>query len=100
MTARAGVLAMSIVACTHPRPPVTGAELERVQRWWIVIGHSPVLESLDWRHYARDAQMVVVSGDPRIPISDFGFGAAFPLNVDNNRTGKFWAFNLEIYAGT
>ena len=71
MTARAGVLAMSIVACTHPRPPVTGAALERVQRWWIVIGHSPVVESLDWRHYARDAQMVVVSGDPRIPIGDF-----------------------------
>ena len=71
MTARAGVLAMSIVACTHPRPPVNGADLERVQRWWIVIGHSPVLESLDWRHYARDAQMVVVSGDPRIPIGEF-----------------------------
>ena len=71
MTARAGVLAMSIVACTHPRPPVNGAALEHVQRWWIVIGHSPVLESLDWRHYARDAQMVVVSGDPRIPIGDF-----------------------------
>ena len=71
MTARAGVLAMTIVACTHPRPPVNGAALESVQRWWIVIGHSPVLESLDWRHYARDAQMVVVSGDPRIPIGDF-----------------------------
>lgn len=71
MTARAGVLAMSIVACTHPRPPVNGTALENVQRWWIVIGHSPVLESLDWRHYARDAQMVVVSGDPRIPIGDF-----------------------------
>jgi uncharacterized protein (TIGR01370 family) len=71
MTARAGVLAMTIVACTHPRPPVNGAALENVQRWWIVIGHSPVLESLDWRHSARDAQMVVVSGDPRIPIGDF-----------------------------
>jgi len=71
MTARAGVLAMTIVACTHPRPPVNGAALENVQRWWIVIGHSPVLESLDWRHYARDAQLVVVSGDPRIPIGDF-----------------------------
>ena len=71
MTARAGVLAMTIVACTHPRPPVNGAALENVQRWWIVIGHSPVLESLDWRHYARDAQMVVVSGDPRIPIGEF-----------------------------
>ena len=70
--ARAGVLAMSIVACTHPRPPVNrAAELARVERWWIVIGSSPVLESLDWRHYARDTQMVVLSGDPRIPIGDF-----------------------------
>ena len=30
-----------------------------------------MLESLDWRHYAREAQMVVLSGDPRIPIQDF-----------------------------
>ena len=61
---------MSIVACTHPRPPVDAAALARVERWWIVIGSSPMLESLDWRHYARDAQMVVLSGDPRIPIDD------------------------------
>ena len=68
---RAGVAAMSIVACTHPRPHVDGAALARVDRWWIVIGASPMLESLDWRHYARDAQMVVLSGDPSIPIQDF-----------------------------
>ena len=29
-----------------------------------------MLEALDWRHYARDAQMVVLSGDPRISIDD------------------------------
>jgi len=69
--ARAGVLAMSIVACTHPRPPVSRADLARVERWWIVIGASPMLESLDWQHYARDAQMVVLSADPRVPIQDF-----------------------------
>jgi polysaccharide biosynthesis protein PelA len=68
---RAGVLAMSIVACTHPRPSVNRSELARVERWWIVIGASPMLESLDWRHSARDAQMVVLSGDPRIPIEEF-----------------------------
>jgi uncharacterized protein (TIGR01370 family) len=62
---------MSIVACTHPRPSVSGADLARVEHWWIVIGDSPMLESLDWRHYARDAQMVVLSGDPRIPIQEF-----------------------------
>jgi endo-alpha-1,4-polygalactosaminidase (GH114 family) len=68
---RAGVLAMSIVACTRPRPTVSGADLARVERWWIVIGASPMLESLDWRHYARDAQLVVLSGDPRIPVQEF-----------------------------
>ena len=69
--ARVGVLAMSIVACTHPRPPVNRADLATVERWWIVIGSSPMLESLDWQHYARDAQMVVLSGDPRVPIRSF-----------------------------
>jgi len=68
---RAGVLAMSIVACTRPRPTVSAADLAHVERWWIVIGASPMLESLDWPHYARDAQMVVLSGDPRIPVQDF-----------------------------
>lgn len=68
---RASVLAMSIVACTHPRPSVSGADLAQVQRWWIVIGASPMLEGIDWRHYAREAQMVVLSGDPSIPIQDF-----------------------------
>jgi uncharacterized protein (TIGR01370 family) len=65
---RAGVLAMAIVACTHPVNP---ADLARVERWWIVIGASPLLESIDWRHYARGAQMVILSTDPRIPIAEF-----------------------------
>ena len=66
---------MSIVACTHPRPPV-----DRRPRWRASSAggsssaRSPVLESLDWRHYARDAQMVVLSGDPRIPIGDLPSG--------------------------
>ena len=29
-----------------------------------------MLDSIDWRHYARDAQMVVLSADPRIPVDD------------------------------
>ena len=56
-------------ARTRARPS-TPPHLARVERWWIVIGSSPMLESIDWRHYARDAQMVVLSGDPRIPIDD------------------------------
>jgi polysaccharide biosynthesis protein PelA len=67
---RAGLLAMSVVACMPPRPPVNPTDLARVERWWIVIGASPLLESLDWSHSARDAQMVVLSSDPRIPIGE------------------------------
>jgi hypothetical protein len=36
----------------------------------------------------------------RIPVSRLGFSPGFPLNVNNNCPGEFWAFNLEIYAGT
>ena len=61
---------MATVACTQARPPVDAAALARVERWWIVIGSSPMLDAIDWRHYARDAQMVVLSGDPRISIDD------------------------------
>ena len=61
---------MATVACTQARPPVDAAALARVERWWIVIGSSPMLDAIDWRHSARDAQMVVLSGDPRISIDD------------------------------
>jgi uncharacterized protein (TIGR01370 family) len=64
------VLAVSTVACTHARPPVEPARLASVERWWIVIGDSPMLAGVDWHHYAHDAQMVVLSGDPRIPVGD------------------------------
>ena len=90
----AGVLAMATVACTQPRPPVDAAALARVERWWIVIGSSPMLESLDWRHYARDAQMVVLSGDPRIPIGDLPKSApsASPTSASARpiRAGRYW----------
>jgi len=61
---------MAAAACTQARPPVDAAQLAHVDRWWIVIGSSPMLDAIDWHHYARDAQMVVLSGDPRIPIDD------------------------------
>jgi uncharacterized protein (TIGR01370 family) len=64
------VLVMATVACTQARPPVDAAALARVERWWIVIGSSPMLDAIDWTHYARDAQMVVLSGDPRVSIDD------------------------------
>ncbi|HXT99434.1 MAG TPA: endo alpha-1,4 polygalactosaminidase [Polyangia bacterium] len=59
-----------VAACTHPRPPVDASQLGSVERWWIVIGSSPMLDAIDWWHSARDAQMVVLSGDPRIPVDE------------------------------
>ena len=64
------IAAFAIGACTRPRPRVTGRDLSRVQRWWILIGASYALDSVDWRHQARDTQMVVLAGDPRIPLRD------------------------------
>jgi len=61
---------MATVACTQARPPVDASQLLNVERWWIVIGSSPMLDAIDWRHYASNAQMVVLSGDPRIPIDE------------------------------
>ena len=49
---------------------MTGADLARVERWWILIGSSNALASVDWRHLARDAQMVILAGDPRLPLRD------------------------------
>ena len=47
------------------------ADLSRVTSWWILIGHSNALESIDWRLQARRAEMVILSDDPRIPLGDF-----------------------------
>ena len=83
------VLAMTTVACTQARPPVDAAALARVDRWWIVIGSSPMLDAIDWRHYARDAQMVVLSADPRIPMDDLpSTTIRLALFVDASTTGR------------
>jgi uncharacterized protein (TIGR01370 family) len=62
-------LAVAIAACA--RPVVTSADLTKVTRWWILIGSSAALAAADWRHHARDTQMVVLAGDPRIPLDAF-----------------------------
>ena len=54
-------------ACTRAGAP--GAALAKVNRWWILIGHAEALEVVDWKHAARDTQMVVLSGDPRVPLA-------------------------------
>ena len=63
-----GALMASPSACSRTRPAVSGAELTRVERWWIVIGASHFLASADWRHHSRDTQMVVLSGDSPVPL--------------------------------
>jgi uncharacterized protein (TIGR01370 family) len=65
------VLALAATTAACARPAVTGSDLARVTRWWILIGSSPALEGADWRHHARDTQMVVLAGDPRIPADAF-----------------------------
>lgn len=62
-------------ACAHAPRAGGGstaplARVADVRRWWILIGSSPALDAIDWRNHARDAQMVVLSGDPRIPLTD------------------------------
>jgi uncharacterized protein (TIGR01370 family) len=37
---------------------VTGADLARVNRWWILIGSSPALEGADWRHHAFPRRVI------------------------------------------
>lgn len=64
-----------VAACAHAPgagggSPGADGKLKDVRRWWILIGSSPALDAIDWRNQARDAQMVVLSGDPRIPLAD------------------------------
>jgi uncharacterized protein (TIGR01370 family) len=47
-----------------------GRDLWQVQRWWILIGASYALDAVDWHRQASDAQMVVLSGDPRVSLRD------------------------------
>lgn len=67
------VAALALAAaptCTRRPPAASGSDLARVQRWWILLGHAAGLESVDWRHQARDTQLVVLSADPNIPLGD------------------------------
>jgi uncharacterized protein (TIGR01370 family) len=62
-----------VLSCSRTLPPAAGAAgspLVGVERWWILIGHAQALETVDWRYAARDTQMVVLSGDPRIPLAN------------------------------
>jgi uncharacterized protein (TIGR01370 family) len=56
----------------QPGAPVR--DLSYVQRWWILIGASYALDALDWRAPPREAQMVVLAGDPRERLGDLPDG--------------------------
>ena len=69
LLALAGLTAASCAGgpwTTAARPSATS--LERVHRWWILIGDSNSFESIDWRHQTRDTEMVILNDDPRIPL--------------------------------
>ncbi len=69
--ALAAVLAAACAVCT-PRPSshASGTDLSRISNWWILIGHSNAFDALDWRTRTRDAEMVILSDDPRIPVGE------------------------------
>ena len=58
--------------CT--RAPDAPPILSGITRWWILIGQSNALDAIDWRLQARDTEMVILSDDPRLSISDIPRG--------------------------
>ena len=69
-------------------------DLSQVKRWWILIGHSNALDALDWRQKTRDAEMVVLSDDPRIPVHDLAQGTlrlAYLSVGEADRQRPYWA---------
>ena len=68
-------LLMPAASCRHA-PVESGADLASARRWWILIGASSLIEAVDWREAGRDAQVVILAGDTRIPLDDFPRGTA------------------------
>ena len=73
LVAALGLAAATLGACVRqPGAPVR--DLSYVRRWWILIGASYALDALDWRAPGRDAQMVVLTGDPRERLGELPEG--------------------------
>jgi endo-alpha-1,4-polygalactosaminidase (GH114 family) len=70
MLACAAVLTTACALCTRRPNLASGVDLSLVNRWWILIGHSNAFDAIDWRNQTHSADMVVLSDDPRIPVSD------------------------------
>jgi len=70
----AGALAASCAVPLHPPGDDRATDLSGITRWWILIGQSNALESIDLRLQARDTEMVILSDDPRLSIGDIPRG--------------------------
>jgi uncharacterized protein (TIGR01370 family) len=66
--------ALTLAACVRAPSGAPVRDLSHVQRWWILIGASYALDALDWRGQTRDAQMVVLAGDPRERLGELPEG--------------------------
>jgi len=68
-------------------------DLSQVTRWWILIGHSNAVDTVDWRQRTRDADMVILSDDPRIPVRELAEGTlrlAYLSVGEADRQRPYW----------
>lgn len=89
--AATGSLSCAMTSQRSNAPPTH--DLSQVTRWWILIGHSNALDALDWPRKTRDAEMVVLSDDPRIPVRDLAQGAlrlAYLSVGEADRQRPYW----------
>lgn len=52
-------------------PSSHARDLNGAASWWIYIGHSADAEQVDWSRQGAGTDLVVLSGDPRIPLDKF-----------------------------
>lgn len=45
-------------------------DLTHVKNWWILIGHNAEVASVNWRQQSIGADLVILNGDPHIPLAD------------------------------
>lgn len=72
------VLVMGAVSAPGCAPtlsrPRTGwpatRDLTHVKNWWIFIGHNADVGSVNWRQQSIGADLVILNGDPHIPLAD------------------------------
>lgn len=63
-----------MTSCLRGGPGPSGIPLAGIQRWWILIGHSDALGTVDWMRTATGTELVVLNDDPRIRLGTFPYG--------------------------